>query len=98
MNIYVELNEEANDAIAKRVADHNAAVDARNASLEDESSHESHIDAVGYLTACNERMVSGWVQADYNAAVKRLGDQVANLSYSERKSLIAHVEAAGGEE
>ena len=94
MNITLTLDEESTDAVNLRVDEHNAAVDQRNAQLKEGATPEAHIDAVGYMVARNEAIVAGWVKADYNAAVARLGDLVAGMTYAERLAIIAQVESA----
>lgn len=93
MNLSITLNDEASDAIDKRVAEHNTAVDARNAQLDEGAEQEPHLDAVGYMELRNARIVAGWVKADYAAAVKRLGEVAATLDYTSRNALIASIES-----
>ena len=94
MNITLQLNEEATDAVNKRLDEYNAAVDDRNAQLPEDATPEPHIDAAAYMAARNETIVAGWVKADYKAAVQRLGNMVAGMPYADRKALIAQVESA----
>lgn len=94
MNITLTLDEESTDAVNKRVNEHNAGVDQRNAQLEEGATPETHIDAAAYMTARAETIVAGWVQADYNAAVARLGEIAAGMTYADRLALIAQVESA----
>lgn len=93
MDITITLDEESTAAVNKRVDEHNAAVDERNAQLTEGDTPEEHIDAVAYMTARCEKIVEGWVRADYINAVKRLGDGAAKLDYATRTALIANIES-----
>lgn len=82
MNITLTLDQESTDAVNLRVNEHNAA------------NPDNQVDAAGYMAARNQAIVAGWVKADYDAAVARLGDLVADMTYAERLALIASIEQA----
>lgn len=83
MNLSIQLNEEAADAVAKRTASHNANLEEGAPQLTNEQ----------YCERVLAVAVESWVAEDYKAAVKRLGDAAAKLPYADRKALIAQVEA-----
>ena len=82
MNITLNLTEEETDALAIKTA-------AFNASLQVSFTPEQYL-IEEVITGAIKQMVT----EAYNAAVQRLGVTAATLPYTERKALIAQVEAA----
>jgi hypothetical protein len=81
------LNTEQLAALQARTSSHNAA-------------SGGSLTAQEYLDRCSLAIVDAWVAADFQAAVARLGQAAASLTYEQRLALIAQVEAqlqGGGE-
>lgn len=82
MILDLTLNEEQTAALQSRVDSYNATEPA-----------EEQLTAEQYLTRIPMAQIDQWVATDFAAAVKRLGDAAASLSYADRLALIAQVEA-----
>lgn len=83
ITINIDPNEEELDAI-------NGATAAYNATLANDA---TPLTAEQYVTRVVNTAVQSWTKAAYESAVKRLGAGAAQLSYTDRKALIAQVES-----
>lgn len=82
MNITLLTDPEGDAAIAKRVAQHNAELEADAPTL----------DTTQYLEHVLSKAVDTWKREDYEENVKRLGAAASRLSYQERQALIQDIE------
>lgn len=82
MNIS-QLSTEQSDALTKRT-------NSYNQSSGENLSNQQYADRI-ILSQINQ-----WVNEDYRAAVKRLGDAAAALTYEQRMALISQVESQIG--
>lgn len=80
MIITLMLTNEQTDALNAKVAERNAL------KPEIDYTPESHIEE------CVMGLIDGYTAEAYNAAVRRLGDGAAKLSYEQRQALIQQVE------